>query len=78
MRAPASLERAEGLDNRHQLYGNSMRFRPLSLKEVREDVAWKSEMPKWLCRLAAGLCWPLGARYEYFGSSAAKHQRPSF
>lgn len=74
--APAGLERAESLDNRHQLYGNSMRFKHLPLK-VREDVAWKSEMPKSVGRLATGFCWPLGAKYEYFGSKAAKHQRPS-
>jgi hypothetical protein len=74
---PASLERAESLDNRHQLYGNSMRFRPLSLTEVREDVAWKSDMPRGFGRLAAGLCWPLGAKYGYLGSKVAR-QRSSF
>jgi len=38
---PAGLERTGNFDNRHPLYGNSMRFKPLSLKQVREDVAWK-------------------------------------
>jgi hypothetical protein len=73
--APASLERAESLDNRHQLYGNSMRFKSLPPEEVKEDVAWRSDMPKGVGCLATSLCWPLGAKYEYFGS--AKHRRPS-
>ncbi len=62
---PANLEH-DRFDNRHQLYGNSMRFKPLSLGEVREDVAWKNEMPAGIRRLATGVCWPVGARYGYF------------
>jgi hypothetical protein len=63
---PANLEQRGSFDNRHQLYGNSMRFKPLSLKDVREDAAWKTEMPKGVRRLATSLCWHLGAKYGYF------------
>lgn len=63
--APTNLQPNHSLDNRHQLYGNSMRFKPLSLEEVREDVAWRSDMPQGLLRLATTLCWPLGVRYGY-------------
>jgi hypothetical protein len=63
--APLTIE--PSLDNRHQLYGNSMRFRPLLLSDVREDLAWKSEMPKGMRWLATGLCWPLGVPYGYVG-----------
>ena len=31
--------------NRHQLHGNRMRRRPLSLGEIKEDRAWSSSMP---------------------------------
>lgn len=31
--------------NRHQLHGNRMRRRPLSLGEIKEDRAWSSGMP---------------------------------
>jgi hypothetical protein len=59
---PNEFEGAESLDNRHQLYGNSMRFKPLSLTEVREDVAWKSDLPKNFGRLVAGLCMPIAMK----------------
>jgi hypothetical protein len=63
---PASLNQWVPSDNRHQLHGNRMRHEPLSLAALRKDAAWKTEMPRKYRRLAAGLSWPLGARYKYF------------
>jgi hypothetical protein len=63
--APPNAEVQSNLDNRHQLYGNSMRFKPLSIQEVREDAAWKDDMPKLMSQLASRLCWPLSSRYGY-------------
>jgi len=51
--------------NRHQLYGNRMRARRLSLAEIKEDSAWRSEMPPAPRALAAALTWPLRERYGY-------------
>lgn len=65
---PGSTWRPEQLgaqDNRHQLYGNRIRSESLSVAEVKEDVAWKREMPIMLCRLVAALTAPLRRRYGY-------------
>jgi hypothetical protein len=62
-----ALDRLGTGDNRHQLYGNGMRFRPFALGSLKEDSAWKSAMPKGYRRLAA-LSWPLAAKYGYFRS----------
>jgi hypothetical protein len=51
--------------NRHQLYGNRMRSRPPSLRAIKEDEAWKSDMPGAYRRLVDALSWPLRARYGY-------------
>ncbi len=51
--------------NRHQLYGNRMRSRRLSLAEIKEDNAWRSDMPRAYRRLVASLTWPLSRRYGY-------------
>jgi hypothetical protein len=32
--------------NRHQLYGNSLRYRALALEDVKEDLKWQTEMPE--------------------------------
>lgn len=66
----AILDPTRNFDNRHQLYGNSMRFKRLALDDVREDTIWRSQMPRGLSRLAAALCWPLGAKYGYLGAKA--------
>jgi Sulfotransferase domain len=63
--SPPSLEPSDARDNRHQLYGNAMRFRPLSLAGLREDVAWKTLMPRSYRMLTRSLCWPLSLRYGY-------------
>ncbi|HLC08746.1 MAG TPA: hypothetical protein VJK06_05625, partial [Methyloceanibacter sp.] len=52
-------------DNRHQLYGNRMRGRPLTLADVKEDRAWQTEMPAAYCRLVSPLSFILRARYGY-------------
>jgi hypothetical protein len=61
---PPSLV-ANSMGNRHQLHGNAMRFRPLALSDLKEDVAWKRAMPKGFRGLVGGLCWPLSRRYGY-------------
>ena len=66
LRPPPDLDTLESYDNRHQLYGNTMRFRELS--ELKEDVEWRTSMPTGARRMVTVLCWPLGAMYGYFGS----------
>ena len=51
--------------NRHQLYGNRMRSRPPSLRAIKEDQVWKSDMPGAHRRLVEALSWPLRVRYGY-------------
>ena len=63
--SPVSLDNIAGNDNRHQLHGNAMRFKPLLPSELKEDVAWKTAMPKVYRRLVSVLCWPLLRRYRY-------------
>jgi hypothetical protein len=60
-----SLQRNQEQDNRHQLHGNAMRFRPMSPSELKEDNAWKAAMPKAYRQLVAVLCWPWLIRYGY-------------
>jgi hypothetical protein len=52
-------------DNRHQLYGNRMRHRLLSLADIAEDERWKVAMPRGRQRLVSCLSWPLRRRYGY-------------
>lgn len=61
--SPTESNETQG--NRHQLYGNRMRFKPVSISHLREDVAWKTALPKGYRRLVTSLCWPLLSRYEY-------------
>jgi hypothetical protein len=61
----APLKQVGNQDNRHQLYGNAMRFKPLSPLALKEDVTWEKAMPK-PYRLVAALAWPLAAKYGYF------------
>jgi hypothetical protein len=60
-----ALEDLQQAKNRHQLYGNRMRTRPLSAASVKEDCGWKREMPVATRRLAYILSWPLRLRYGY-------------
>ncbi|HAH64048.1 MAG TPA: hypothetical protein DCL72_00905 [Rhizobiales bacterium] len=73
LEAPLTLECNELADNRHQLYGNAMRFKPLA--DLKEDVAWKTAMPKGHRQLVAGLSWPLCLRYAY--SSGRRGDAPA-
>jgi hypothetical protein len=52
-------------DNRHQLYGNRMRGRPLKLDDVSEDRAWRTDMPLAYQRLVGPLSAILRPRYGY-------------
>jgi hypothetical protein len=62
---PVKLERAQEIDNRHQLYGNAMRFRELKPAELKEDIAWKTAMPAFWRSLVGWITWPLRGRYRY-------------
>ena len=62
---PPDLPGSEASDNRHQLYGNAMRFKSLALSDLKEDVAWKTAMPDVYRPLITGLCLPLYWRYGY-------------
>lgn len=59
------FEAIGGYDNRHQLYGNRMRSKQLSLAEIREDDAWRTSMPAAYGRLIAPLSAVLRRRYGY-------------
>ena len=62
---PATLEQNEKRRNRHQLYGNAMCFETLLPAELKEDVAWRTAMPKAYRWLVGSLCWPFCLRYDY-------------
>ena len=62
---PAALKQSKASRNRHQLYGNAMRFKALSPTDLKEDVAWKTAMPRAYRVLVAALTWPLRRRYHY-------------
>jgi hypothetical protein len=52
--------------NRHQLYGNRIRRRRLSLLDVKEDTSWKSEMPSIYRWLVLIISFPLRQKYNYY------------
>jgi hypothetical protein len=52
-------------DNRHQLYGNRLRAHSLSLAEIEEDTAWKTDMRALSRTLVSVLTLPLRSRYGY-------------
>jgi Sulfotransferase family len=62
---PANFDHLQAPGNRHQLYGNAMRFETLSSSDVKEDAAWKTAMPNDYRWLIGRLCWPLCLRYDY-------------
>ncbi len=63
--APATLEQSKASRNRHQLYGNAMRFQTLSPAGLKEDMAWKTAMPTVYRVLVGAFTWPLRWRYDY-------------
>jgi hypothetical protein len=52
-------------DNRHQLFGNRVRSRMPALTEIKEDRAWKTEIPRRYRWLTDVLTWPLCGRLGY-------------
>jgi hypothetical protein len=52
-------------DNRHQLYGNRLRSRHITIKDVEEDLKWKFEMPPEYSRVVLPLSYLLRLRYGY-------------
>jgi hypothetical protein len=62
---PAGIERKQEFDNRHQLYGNAMRFKDLRPTDLKEDVAWKTAMPVLWRSLVAWITGRLRRRYSY-------------
>ena len=52
-------------DNRHQLYGNRMRGKPLALADVKQDRGWETEMPASYRSLVSSLSAPLRFRSGY-------------
>ena len=60
-----SFVEASARDNRHQLYGNSVRRKQLAIEDVKEDLKWKSEMPPEYSRVILALSYPLRLRYGY-------------
>ena len=52
-------------DNRHQLYGNSVKHHQLTIADVREDLKWQTEMPPEYSRVVLALSYPLRLRYGY-------------
>jgi hypothetical protein len=65
LKPPATFEPKKGTGNRHQLYGNAMRFKPISPSSLAEDVNWKAEMPRSYRWLVSAVSWPLLRRYGY-------------
>jgi hypothetical protein len=54
-----------GRDNRHQLYGNKIRRRHITIEHVQEDLKWKVEMPSEYSRVVLPLSYLLRLRYGY-------------
>jgi hypothetical protein len=52
-------------DNRHQLYGNSVKHHQLAIADVKEDLKWQTEMPPEYSRVVLALSYPLRLRYGY-------------
>jgi hypothetical protein len=52
-------------DNRHQLHGNAMRYYPLSVADVNEDLSWKINVPQPVLRFIMPVSYPLRRRYGY-------------
>jgi hypothetical protein len=60
-----SFDGASARDNRHQLYGNSVKHHQLAITDVNEDLKWKSEMPPEYSRMVLALSFLLRWRYGY-------------
>jgi hypothetical protein len=62
---PWSFIGAGNDDNRHQLYGNSVKHHQLTIADVKEDLKWQSEMPPEYCRVILALSYLFRLRYGY-------------
>ena len=51
--------------NRHQLFGNRMRRKSLSITDIKNDDTWRREMPNAQRKVVAALTWPLIRIYDY-------------
>jgi hypothetical protein len=56
---------AGACDNRHQLHGNKVRLRQITIDEVKVDLKWKLEMPPEYSRIVRPLSYLLRLRYGY-------------
>jgi hypothetical protein len=65
---PWRPDQAGSNDNRHQLHGNRIRRKPLLLATLKEDLAWKAQMPGLFRSLTIVLTMPLFLKYGYFRS----------
>jgi hypothetical protein len=54
-----------GIHNRHQLYGNALRYNSLAIENVKEDLKWKTEMPQEYARMVLHITFLLRLRYRY-------------
>src|SRR5262245_34818941 len=52
-------------DNRHQLYGNNIRYQIIAVEDVKEDFKWQIEMPPEYSRVILALSYLLRLRYGY-------------
>jgi hypothetical protein len=52
-------------DNRHQLYGNRLRGKTLTLTDIQEDIDWQRDMPKIHRLIVGAITYPLRKRYGY-------------
>ena len=60
-----SFADANTKENRHQLYGNSVKHHQLTIADVKEDLKWKVEMPPEYSRVVLALSSLLRWRYGY-------------
>lgn len=60
-----NFDDADAHDNRHQLYGNSVKRHRLAIADVKEDLKWQTEMPPEYSRLILALSYFLRLRYGY-------------
>ncbi|MEM7399317.1 MAG: sulfotransferase [Pseudomonadota bacterium] len=59
------LDGSKTHNNRHQLFGNRVRFQPPAPSEIRADTRWQHEMKSTDRWMISALSWPLRRRYNY-------------
>lgn len=73
---PHRSPEAAASDNRHQLQGNRIRSSEITLKDVREDLSWKIEMPTKYLHVVRLLSYLLRLRYGYAADTAQRTRGP--